>query len=135
MDKIILIIDGSNVALFKRNQKKEALIANFHILLKYLKEIKQEYHIGWEILIDASLRYQIDDKEQLEKFIKTGIIVQCPNGIEADIFILEYYRRHPKNTFIISNDNFKEYKMSDLKLLKFAIVKGEFICPELPKML
>ena len=128
MDKFYLIVDGSNVAFYKRTAKKKAKFANLEIIKKFLENISKEFPIFWEILVDASLQYRIDDRDALEKSIKKGKISQCPDKIEADNFILEFHNRHPQNTLIISNDNFKEYEDKDgIKIFKFMILFDEII--------
>ena len=127
MDKVYIIVDGSNIAFYKRTHNKKAKYNNLEIVKDFLKGLSKKFSICWETIIDASLRHRIDDKEALEKAIKKGLITQCPDKIEADKFILEFFSRHPENTLIISNDNFKEYKIDNLVIFKFVIMFDEII--------
>lgn len=127
MKECKIIIDGSNVAFFQRNENKEARIENLEILLNFLETLKDYFGIKYQIITDASLQHRIDDDIKLETLYKTGKIIQCARGIKADDIIIEYTKRHPEETIIISNDCFKEYDISNIKLLKFAIIFGEFI--------
>jgi len=127
MDKVYIIVDGSNIAYYKRTHKKKAKYKNLEIVKEFLQDLSINFPICWEIVIDASLRYMIDDKDALERAIKKGLIIQCPGNIEADIFILDFFSRHPKDTAIISNDNFKKYKIDNLKNFKFVILFEELI--------
>ena len=127
MDKVYIIVDGSNIAFYKRTQKKKAKYNNLEIIKHFLIELSKKFPIRWEIVVDASLRHLIDDKDALERAIKKGLIIQCPDKIEADKFILEFYSRHPEDTIIISNDNFKKYKIDNLNSFKFVIMFEEII--------
>ena len=127
MDKVYIIVDGSNIAFYKRTHKKKAKYKNLEIVKEYLQDLSKKSPICWEIVIDASLRHMIDDKDALERAIKKGLIIQCPDNIEADKFILEFFSLHPENTLIISNDNFKKYKIDNLKNFKFVILFEELI--------
>ena len=127
MDKVYIIVDGSNIAFYKRTHNKKAKYNNLEIIKDFLKDLSKKFPICWETIIDASLRHRIDDKDALENAIKKGLITQCPDKIEADKFILEFFSRHPENTLIISNDNFKEYKSDNLVIFKFVIMFDEII--------
>ena len=82
------------------------------------------------------MRYQIDNLDCLEQAYHTSKFIQCPNKIKADEFILEFFRRHPEQTLIISNDNFSEYEIDNLALFKFTIFFNEVIIkPDLEEAL
>ena len=127
MDKVYIIVDGSNIAFYKRTHKKKAKYNNLEIVKNFLLDLSKKFPIRWEIVIDASLRHAIDDKSALERAIKKGVIIQCPENIKADQFILEFFSRHPKETLIITNDNFKEYNMCNLVIFKFVIMFEDII--------
>ena len=92
MVKINIIVDGSNVAFFKRNKRKEAKLQNLEILISFLEKLSTKFPINHEIITDASLRYRIDKKSELEKLYNTGKLLQCPSKIQADEFLLEFFR-------------------------------------------
>ena len=121
MDKVFIIVDGSNIAFYKRTHNKKAKYNNLEIVKDFLQDLSKNFPICWEIVIDASLRHMIDNKNALERAIKKGLIIQCPDNIEADKFILEFFTRHPENMLIISNDNFKK-SFTISKLLYFAFL-------------
>lgn len=127
MEGIFIILDGSNIAFYKRTHKKRARFHNLEIVINYLKKLKQSYPIKWEIIVDASLRHRIDNQSDLENAIKTGKIIQCPSKAEADTFILNFYTQHPENTIIISNDNFNDHINTNLRLVKYVIMFDEII--------
>ena len=91
MDKIYIVVDGSNVAFHKRTSKKKAKFSNLEIIKKYLERLSDEFPVVWEIIVDATLQYRIDSKESLEESFRKGLISQCPDNIEADKFILAFY--------------------------------------------
>lgn len=93
----------------------------------YVNDLKKLFPIKWEIVVDATLRHRINNKEALEKEIKTGVIAQCPCKVEADAFILEFFKSHPQNTLIISNDSYDDYAIPNLVTFKYSILFGEFI--------
>jgi len=136
LDKIYIIVDGSNIAFSKRTQKKKAKFQNLETINKYLSTLKKLFPIKWEIIVDASLRHYIDNKEKLEHAINTGKIIQGPSKAESDEFFLEYFKRHPENTLIISNDNFEDYPTFNSSAFKFVIMFDEIIIkPDLEEFL
>ena len=120
-------MDGSNIALFSRTSKKKGRFNNLKGIINFLNELGKHYTFQYQVLIDATLRYRIDNETELDSAIKTGKIIQCPSKTEADYFILEYNKRHDNEVIIISNDNFSDYDVSNLKQCKFAIILEEII--------
>lgn len=134
--RIKILIDGSNIAFFHRNERKNAKLSTLECLNIYLENIKKVYSIEYQIITDASLKYRIDDKIKLEENYKCGRIVECPKGVQADNFIIEYANRHPDSTIIISNDCFKEYDTTNLTIIKFGLIFNEIILkPDLLEIL
>lgn len=123
----IVLVDGSNVAFFTPTSKGLGRFGNLQAFMKYLDELHEKKCIKYQILVDASLKHRINNKKKLELAINTGKIIQCPSKTEADYFILEYYKRHKDNVIIISNDNFADHNVSNLKQCKFALVLEEII--------
>ncbi len=119
--------DGSNVALFNPTRKKKGRFDNLTEIINYLNELGKKYCIQYQVLVDATLRHRIDKKDALDSAINTGKIIQCPSQTEADYFILEYYKRHDDDVIIISNDNFSDHGVSNLKQCKFAFILDEII--------
>jgi len=127
MNKFKILIDGSNVAFFQRNKNKKAKIVNLEILLNFLENINSKFGIEYQIFIDVSLIHKIDDRKKTDEMIQIGKIIQCPSGIKADDFIIDYALNHPEGTIIISNDCFRDYDIRNIMLLKFAIIFDEFL--------
>lgn len=126
MDKMKIIEDGSNIACFQRTKKEKAKFKNLMISRNYLKKLEKLYPIEWVLTVDASLRYDIDNKEALENSIKKGRIIQSPSKTEADAWFQQYYIKHPEHTLIISNDNFKDHSIPSSITFKFNILFDEF---------
>ncbi len=122
-----IIVDGSNIANSKRSRKGKARLENLHIIFKYLKQLQNTYTFSFEIVTDATLQYQIDNRDLLKHEYNFSKYTQCPNKIEADQFILEFHKQHPNETLIISNDNFTKYNVPNLNLHKFVIIFNEII--------
>lgn len=127
MKKKYIIVDGSNIAFFHRNPKKEPKFENIQLIIKILKETANDYPVDFLIIVDASLRHRINKKEKLEVLERTGTIVQCPRNHQADDFIIEFAQKHPENTIIISNDSFREYETDGLVICNFVIIFNEII--------
>jgi len=134
--KIEILVDGSNIAFFLRDERKKAKLSTLKLLILYLEEIKKMYAIEYQIITDASLKYRIDDKHKLEEYYRRGKIVECPKGVKADYFTIEYANRYPDSTIIISNDGFKEYNTSNLIIIKFGLIFNDIVLkPDLREIL
>ena len=127
MSKTKIIIDGSNIAFASRNHKKQPKFQNLRIIINFLENITKEFPVEFRIIIDASLRHQIDSKRNLEELEKVGKIIQTPCNHTADEFIIAYAQKHPEETIIISNDRFSEYNTKNLFLCNFVIMFDEII--------
>ena len=127
MRKTKIIIDGSNIAFASRNSKKKPKFQNLKIIIDFLENITKEFPVEFKIIVDASLRHQIDSKRNLEELERVGKIVQTPCNHTADEFIIAYAQRHPEETIIISNDRFSEYNTDNLFLCNFVIIFDEII--------
>nr|MDO8117006.1 hypothetical protein [Candidatus Sigynarchaeota archaeon] len=132
MREINSIVDGSNVAFFRRNPSGKPMMQNLLMMMEYLEKKKLTLRFSYEIIVDASLKYQIDDKATLSEEIKKGKILECPSRMKADTFIMEYYNADPKTTIIISNDNYKDEGFvaeNGWSLCKFMIIGQKVIIP------
>ncbi|MHC1590843.1 MAG: NYN domain-containing protein [Candidatus Helarchaeales archaeon] len=138
MNEYIIIVDGSNVAFCHKNDKNKAMLSNLELLIEFLENLEGQYRLNHEIIIDASLKYRIDRRSKLEKYLRQGKINESPAGTQADQFILEYYNMEPSRTIIISNDNFRDYNFvakEEFSLCKFMIINGKFLIPGLQAVL
>ena len=127
MKKTKIIIDGSNIAFASRNHERKPKFQNLVIIINFLENIANNFPIEFKIIVDASLRHQIDSKNKLEQLERIGKITQTPCNHTADEFIIEYAQRYPEETIIVSNDRFSEYNTENLSLCNFVIMFDEVI--------
>lgn len=104
------LVDGMNIAMLRKKDQK----GRFIDILKVYYMLKEEYE-SVEIYVDASIRYRIDHKNNLEKLINDKTIFLCPAGITADELIWErsvslISRGH--EIAIITNDMFPAIRYS-----------------------
>ncbi len=126
--KKTVVIDGANVAYEERSAGGKPKFSN---LLKVRRELEEK---GFEavILVDASLKYDIDDQEQLENLIRSQQVRQVPAGTDADYFIIQFADQ--LDAVIVTNDRYKDYSdqypwIPDRRL-PYMIVKGEVVLYE-----
>ena len=123
--KKTVVIDGANVAYEERSAGGKPKLSN---LLKVRRELEER---GQEavIIVDASLKYDIDDQEQLEKLIKSQQVRQVPAGTDADYFII--HLAHELDALIVTNDRYKDYldqyPWITERRLPYMIVEGEVV--------
>jgi hypothetical protein len=123
--KKVVVIDGANVAYEERSAGGKPKLSN---LLKVRRELEER---GQEavIIVDASLKYDIDDQEQLETLIRSQQIRQVPAGTDADFFIIQF--AHELDALMVTNDRYKDYAdrypWIPERRLPYMIVKGEVV--------
>jgi predicted nucleic acid-binding protein len=123
--KEAIIIDGANVAYEERSAGGRPKLSN---LLKVRRELEER---GFEalILVDASLKYDIDDQKQLESLIASQQVRQVPAGTDADFFIIQLAEQ--LDARIVTNDRYKDYAERfpwiPERRLPYMIVKGEVV--------
>ena len=127
-NKEFVVIDGANVAYEEKSGGGKPKLAN---LLKVRREL-EERGLDPIIVIDASLKYDIDDAEQLEKLIRSQQVRQVPAGTDADYFIIQF--AHELDALIVTNDRYKDYADQypwiAERRLPYMIVKGEVVLYE-----
>lgn len=121
--KQIAVVDGANVAYLEASQAGQPKVSN-------LVAVRQELQTqGYDamIVVDASLRHQIDDPAQLEALIENQSVRQAPAGTDADYFILEI--ADDQNALVVSNDEFEQYQDQypwiEERRVPLMIVNGE----------
>ena len=123
--KRMVVIDGANVAYEERSAGGKPKFSN---LLKVRSELEEK---GFEpvILVDASLKYDIDDQQQLENLIRSQQVRQVPAGTDADYFIIQFAQE--LDALIVTNDRYKDYAQQypwvHDRRLPYMIVKGEVV--------
>jgi nicotinamide riboside kinase len=126
-----IVVDGSNIAYVERSSNGDPRISNIIVVRKAL------VNKGYDpiIIVDANLRYEIDDPRQLEALLDRQEIRQAPAETDADYFVLELAKRY--NSQVISNDQFERYKNHyswiEQRRVPLMIVEGqvEFYGPKL----
>jgi hypothetical protein len=123
--KKMVVIDGANVAYEERSAGGKPKLSN---LLKVRRELEER---GCEavIIVDASLKYDIDDQEQLETLIQSQQVRQVPAGTDADFFIIQFADQ--LDALMVTNDRYRDYAERfpwiPERRLPYMIVKGEVV--------
>jgi hypothetical protein len=102
---IVILVDASNAAYGQSSGPSQAKIGN---LTRVLTGVEQA-GIRPVALADASLRYKIDAKSELEAMLNAGAVEQVPAGTSADDFLWQLWKRHRakgERAFIVTNDQF-----------------------------
>ncbi len=98
-----VVVDASNVAYHIKNEESQPQMVNILAAVKALEESEDEF----VIIADASLRHEIDNKEEFDKLLENDNVEEVPPGNDADHFILDIaYNEKAK---ILSNDKFRDY--------------------------
>jgi hypothetical protein len=119
----VVVVDGANVAYAELSQKGEPKVSN---LMAVRHALKQK---GYEpiLIVDASLRHQVDDPDQLEALIDDQVIRQASAGTDADYFSLEIAEQ--QGAYVVSNDEFErwrdQYPWIERRRVPLMIVKGQ----------
>jgi hypothetical protein len=98
-----VIVDGANVAYAEVSQAGDPRVSNL-VAVQRMLEAKGLEPI---VILDASLRHEVDDSQQLEALFDDPNFRQAPAGTDADYFILETADR--LDAYVLSNDEFEEY--------------------------
>ncbi len=118
----VIVVDAANVAYSERSKQGKPKVSN---LVAVRRALEQK---GYDpiIIADASLRYEVDDPDQLEALIDDQVIRQVPAETDADYFILETAEQH--NAQVVSNDQFEPYRDKypwiDQRRVPLMIVQG-----------
>ena len=126
--KEVVVIDGANVAYEERSAGGKPKLSN---LLRVRGEL-EERGLEAVIIVDASLKYDIDDQSQLETLIQSQQVRQVPAGTDADYFIIQF--AHELDALIVTNDRYRDYAEQypwvSERRLPYMIVKGEVVLYE-----
>lgn len=120
-----VIIDGSNIAWEQTNPNRKPMINN---IIRSYKALKENGFKKIIIIADAALRYQIDDRDELDRLVKSGFIKLVPAKVNADGFILRFSAEN--GYLILSNDLYKEfrdtYSWIDERRVPYTILDDRF---------
>ncbi|HOI71147.1 MAG TPA: Zc3h12a-like ribonuclease [Methanobacterium sp.] len=98
-----VVVDASNVAHFGRKRDAKP---SLEYIVKAAEALEK---LGYEpiLIADASLRHEIDQKDEFNQLLEEDKIQQVPSGTTADHFILKM--AEDEDAKILSNDVFREY--------------------------
>jgi hypothetical protein len=119
----IAVVDGANVAYEETGPDGGPRIANLVAMRTALIDA------GYDpiIVVDASLRHEIDDPAQLEALLDDNRVRQAPAGTQADRFVLTIADEHDAR--VVSNDLFEDHRKAhpdvEERRLPFMIVRGD----------
>lgn len=118
-----IVVDGSNVAYLETTKEGKPRVSN----LRAVRDRLLERGYDPVVIVDASLRHEIDDPDQLEALLDDQRIRQAPSGTDADYFVVETAER--ESARIVSNDEFEEYRDEhpwiEERRVPLMIVNGE----------
>lgn len=102
--KKLAVVDGANVAYVEQTTGGKPKVSNLVAVRKALEER------GFDVImiVDAALRYKVDDPDQLEGLLNEQAVLQAPADTEADYFVLQTADEH--DGLVVSNDSFKQWR-------------------------
>ncbi|MDR3223267.1 MAG: Zc3h12a-like ribonuclease [Methanobrevibacter sp.] len=123
-----VVIDASNVASFGKKEGSKAKLDYLFSAINALKKRSDEF----AIIADASLRHNIDNKEEYISLVENDTIEEVETGNNADHFILILAENeHAK---ILSNDHFRDFadEFHDINNMRipFSFENNEIILGE-----
>lgn len=128
----VAVVDGANIAYAELSAEGQPKVSNLLAVRHKLREL------GYEpiIIVDATLRHEIDDPDQLEALIDDQVVRQAPASTDADYFVLETAHEHD-GALVVSNDTFQEYRDAYPALAErrvpLMIIWGEVQLYEIPE--
>ena len=117
-----VMVDGANIAYTEQTEGDKAKVSNLIAVRKKLQDM------GFEpiIIVDASLRYEVDDPEQLEGLFDKQKVRQAPAETDADYFVLKMAEEI--DAPVISNDTYdryrEDYSWIDERRVPLMIIEG-----------
>ena len=102
--KQFAVVDGANVAYLERSDEGKPRVSN----LTAVREALLDKGYQSIIIVDASLKYEVDEPQKLESLIEEQIVRQTPAGTDADYFILKTAAE--LDALVISNDEYEQYR-------------------------
>lgn len=105
-----ILVDGSNVAWSdgSRDAGDKPKVKNIMLVIEKLKSLGPS---EVEVLCDANLRKEVEDKQAFDELLKKKIIKQVPSKTDADEFIINYAKKFKAR--IVTNDTYKDWAQKD----------------------
>ncbi len=122
-DRRPVVVDAANVAYATQTDEEKPRVSNLVAMCKTLLER------GYDpiFIVEANLRYEVDDPEQMEGLLNDDKFQQAPANTDADYFVLE--TADVKHAPVVSNDQFdpyrEEYGWIEERRMPFMIVDGK----------
>ncbi len=119
----IIVVDGSNIAYTEKTSDGRPKVSNI-IAVRHALE-----RLGYApiIIVDASLKYQVDDAKQLGALLDAQAVREAPAGTDADYFVLATAKN--LDCPIISNDEYREYRSRFVKVMAkrvpLMVIRGQ----------
>lgn len=117
--KRLYLLDGSNIACFYGKNKAD------HTLILLAVDSILEYDANAEVfvVVDASLRHHVRDRQEFEELLSSPFIRQVPAGTSADYFIKKIAESFgdEANVIIVSNDLYRDMGMKNFLQAKFLL--------------
>lgn len=119
----LAVVDGANVAYLDKTEDGKPRVSN----LTAVRDVLKAMGFVPVIIMDAALRYEVDDEKQLEHLLDTEDFQQAPAGSDADYFVLSFAQ--DEDSIVVSNDQFEEYREQfpwiEEKRVPLMIVNGD----------
>lgn len=115
-----VLIDGSNVAFDNVPKDDSPRLQNILLALDYYKG----KNLDCRVIVDASFRWKIDDKEAFQKALDDKLFYQSPSGVSADEYILRLASFY-SDAMIVSNDDFKSWRTKSIAVIQRVLDQRE----------
>ncbi len=133
-----VVIDGSNVAFNNAGNSNNAKARIENVIL-VVEELKKRGFTQITVIVDAALRYRLEDKDRLPELKEMVEYLEAPAESPADIFILQVVKH--EHCLLVSNDIFREWKIQDPWVaqnidyyrMSFMIKDDKVLLPDLDK--
>ena len=129
----VAVVDGANVAYAEKTRDGKPKVSN----ITAMRTALERKHVKPIIIVDAALRHDIDDPQQMESLIDKQVVRQAPAGVPADYFVLRAAAE--EGALVVSDDTYRQYRDQfpwiDQRRVPFMIVNGrvELYQPSLPE--
>lgn len=118
----VAVVDGANVAYAERTREGRPKASNITAMRAALERLRYKPII----IVDAALRHDVDDTQQMESLIEKQIVRQAPAGVPADYFVLRTAQE--EGAVIVSDDIYRQYREQfpwiTERRLPFMIING-----------
>ena len=101
----------------RRTRTERGCVENLWTIIHF-KIRKENPNLDYIIFADASLAHNINNRKVYNQLLNSGYVSQIPAGTAADFFIIDFFKRQPDKTLIISNDQFKDILVDETKVFQ-----------------